>query len=106
MTLQLVRNERRALTIAEEAIIPRGATNFAMVVDSEADPVAVEERVLQLGTRIAGRVEVLAGLAADELIVTHGTLKLRPGSLVKIQAIDDGSQTIAEMLREGSGAGR
>ena len=105
MTLQLIRNERTAITIAEEAIIPRGSTNFAMVVDSQADPAAVEERVLQLGTRVDGRVEVLSGIALDELVVTHGTLKLRPGSLVTIQAIDDGTQTLAEMLREGAGAG-
>jgi len=106
MTLRLVRNERLAVTVAEEAIIPRGASSFALVVDDSASPAIAQERQVQLGARADGRVEVVSGLAVGETVVTHGTLKVRSGASVKIQAVDDGTRTLAEMLRSGNGAGR
>ena len=106
MTLHLVRNERTAITVAEEAIIPRGSGTFTMVVDMTAQPLLALEREVVLGARHNGRVEVIDGLSAGEAVVTHGTLKLRSGSQVKVQAIDDGSQSIADMLRAADGAGR
>jgi len=32
------------------------------------------------------------------MVVTHGTLKVRPGSAVRIRAVDDGTRPIAELI--------
>lgn len=99
MTLNLLRNERDAIVISEEAVIPRGTNNFVMVVDMDNEPYTAEQRAVQLGTRIPGRVEVTAGLDVGEAIISHGTLKVRPGAPVRIHAVDDGSRPIAELLK-------
>jgi membrane fusion protein (multidrug efflux system) len=99
MTLDLLRNERDAIVISEETVIPRGGKAFVMVVDTTSEPYKVEQRTVQLGTRMPGQVEVVSGLAVGETIVSHGTLKLRPGSAVRIQAVDDGTQPIAELIK-------
>lgn len=99
MTLNLLRDQRDALVIAEEAIIARGSTTFVMIVDQEHEPAVVEERAVELGARVPGKVEVLTGIVPGELVVTHGTLKLRPGATVTISAIDDGSRPISELIR-------
>jgi membrane fusion protein (multidrug efflux system) len=99
MTLNLLRNERDTIVISEEAVIPRGRSTFVMVVDESSEPYTAEQRTVQLGTRLPGQVEVVSGLEVGETIVSHGTLKLRPGSPVRIKAVDDGTQPIAELLK-------
>lgn len=110
MTLNLLRNERDAIVVSEEAVIPRRDQAFVMVVDTTSEPYTAEERMVQLGTRMPGQVEVISGLDVGETIVSHGTLKLRPGSPVRIHAVDDGTRPIAELIkpeaeRTGSGQG-
>ena len=99
MTLDLLRNERRAIVISEEAIIPQGETRHVLVVADSGDALRAEKRMVELGARMPGRVEVLSGLAVGERIVTHGTLKVRPGMPVRIKAVDDGSQPIEVLIR-------
>ena len=45
-----------------------------------------------------------AGLTEGETVISHGTLKVRPGSPVRIKAVDDGSQSLAEMIRANTAA--
>jgi membrane fusion protein (multidrug efflux system) len=98
MTLELRRGERQALVVGESAIVPRGNSTFVYVVDpSAAQPVAMEREVVT-GARQPGTVEVVTGLEPGELVVTHGTLKLRPGGPVQIHAIDDGTRPLAELI--------
>ncbi len=99
MTLDLLRNERRAVVISEEAIIPQGETRHVLVVAGNGDTLQAEKRMVELGARMPGRVEVLSGLAVGEQIITHGTLKVRPGMPVRIKAVDDGSQPIEALIR-------
>ena len=44
----------------------------------------VERRFVRVGPTQQGRVAILEGVKADELVVTSGQLKLRPGATVKI----------------------
>jgi hypothetical protein len=44
-------------------------------------------------------VEILSGLNKDDQVVTHGNLKLRPGSKIRILAVDDGSVNIRQILK-------
>lgn len=100
MTLNLQRNPRDAVVISEEAIIPQGGETYVLVVDHSNEPKTAERRVVTLGRRFAGTVEVRAGLKAGETVISHGTLKVRPGSPIRIQAVDDGTRSIAEMIRQ------
>jgi membrane fusion protein (multidrug efflux system) len=45
-----------------------------------------------------GEVEILAGVAAGETVVTHGIDKARDGQSVRIRAVDDGSRAVREMF--------
>ncbi len=99
MTLNLLRNERQALVVSEEAIIPQGETKHVFVVVDTGESLLVEKRMVELGARMPGRVEVVSGLSAGEKIVTHGTLKIRPGMPVRIRAVDDGSRPLEELIR-------
>jgi len=105
MTLNLLRNERDAIVISEEAVIPRGESTFVMVVDTRSEPSVAEQRTVRLGTRMPGQVEVISGLDVGETIVSHGTMKLRPGSPVRIKAVDDGTEPIAELIKSDPAVG-
>lgn len=100
MTLNLLRNERDAVVISEEAVIPRGERTYVLVVDMETEPYVARQRPVQLGTRMPGQVEVRSGLEIGEMIISHGTLKVRDGGPVQVKAIDDGSRPIAELLED------
>jgi membrane fusion protein (multidrug efflux system) len=70
-----------------------------LVVDMNTEPYLALEQEVRLGTRMPGQVEVISGLEGGETIISHGTLKVRPGSPVRIHAVDDGTRPIAELLR-------
>jgi membrane fusion protein (multidrug efflux system) len=99
MTLAVLRNERDAIVIAEEAVIPQGESKYVFVVREVDGEHRAERRDVELGARIPGRVEVLSGLTVGEQIITHGTLKVRPGMTVRIKAVDDGTRPIEELIR-------
>jgi membrane fusion protein (multidrug efflux system) len=71
-------NNPNALMIPEQAIIPQGKQFFVYrVIDSKIEMIPVA-----LGLRRQGQVEITRGLEVDDVIVTAGQLKLRPGSPV------------------------
>ncbi len=75
----ITREEREALVLPEEALIPLGTEQFVFqVLDSRAVRVKVET-----GQRRDGKVEIVSGLSRNDVVVTAGQLKLREGSLVK-----------------------
>jgi len=70
-----------AILLPEEAIWPIGNDKIVYVVE---DGVAAQ-RVVQLGERKPGMVEIVSGLAAGEEVVVAGQMKLFPG--VKVRTI-------------------
>ncbi len=80
MTVQLLKNPRRAVIIPEEALVPVGTSNFVFVVEEDT----AFRREVQTGARRPGEVEIVNGLQDGELIVTHGTMRLRDGQKVKV----------------------
>lgn len=106
MTLNLLRNERDALVISEEAVVPRGDQTFVLVVDTGSEPYLASERRVVLGMRMPGQVEVVSGLSAGETIISHGAMKVRPGTPVRIHAEDDGTRPIADLIVPNPNAGR
>ena len=68
-----------AIVIPEQAIWPIGQDKTVyIVVDGKA-----ERRVVKLGERRPGEVEVVSGLEVGEVIVTAGQMKLYDGAAVQ-----------------------
>ena len=71
----ITRDEREALVVPEQAIVPQGDEQFVFrVVDGKANRVKID-----VGQRRDGVVQVLRGLALNDTIVTAGQLKIRDG---------------------------
>jgi len=70
----------KALTVPEQAIMPRGDDQFVFtIVDGKA-----KQTKVRIGIRRDGRVEVVEGLKPDDVVVTAGHLKIFDGSPVKV----------------------
>ena len=82
--VRLLFGERKNVLMApEQAIVPGAQPTVFKVVDGKA----VATRV-KLGVRRAAQVEIFDGLAAGDVVVTAGQLKLRDGAPVR--AIGEG----------------
>jgi membrane fusion protein (multidrug efflux system) len=84
LTVALAQEERPALVIPEEALVPEQARQFVYLLQGAT----VAKREVTLGRREPGFVEIIAGLAAGDRVVVEGTLKLRDGAAV-IEAGED-----------------
>ncbi len=73
-------NRPNAVIIPEEAIWPQGKSSFVYrVVDGKAMLTKVE-----IGNRSPGSVEILKGLAANDMVITDGQMKLKDGAPVSV----------------------
>lgn len=75
-----------AVVVPEQAIWPKGKDSFVFrVIDGKAALTKV-----QLGNRRPGEVEIVTGLAADDMVVTDGQIKLRDGAPVTVIGANPG----------------
>lgn len=72
--------EGEALWILEQALVPRGEEQYVFRVQ---DGRALLTRI-EVGSRRAGEVEVVRGLARGDSVVTAGQLKLHDGAAVSV----------------------
>jgi len=80
-TISLLKNQRTALAVPEQALVPFEDHQYvfvAMVDDT------VDRRQVKIGTRQPGFVEILSGLKSGESVVVEGTLRLRPGATITV----------------------
>ena len=80
LTVRISRGAADALVLPEEALVPEQGDVFVFVV---ADGKA-EKRLVRIGQRRVGSVQVVQGLAEGDSVVTEGTQKLRDGVAVKV----------------------
>jgi membrane fusion protein (multidrug efflux system) len=99
----ITRDARDALVLPEQAFVPQGDQQFVYrIIDGKAIRTKVE-----VGQRRDAKVEVLSGLAKDDLVVTAGQLKLRDGSTVTIAGADaKGAATAATAPGQGGANAR
>lgn len=79
-----VRNqsESKQLLIPYQAVTEQlGQSSVYVVTDSST----VEERIVNLGIKVADKIVVSKGVALGETVVTNGTINLRPGTPVTVQ---------------------
>ncbi|WP_306604302.1 efflux RND transporter periplasmic adaptor subunit [Azonexus sp.] len=85
--VRLAFGERKGvLMLPEEAIVPGAKASVFKQVDGKAERV-----VVRLGVRRDAMVEVVEGLAAGDVIVTAGQMKLRPGAPISLSGEQRGS---------------
>jgi len=80
LTVQVVTQERRALTIPESAVLQSGGRSYVYVIGAEN---IARQRDIEIASRQVGIVEVGAGLAVGDRVVTEGLIKLRAGAPVR-----------------------
>ncbi|UCV20336.1 efflux RND transporter periplasmic adaptor subunit [Ferribacterium limneticum] len=96
--VRLLFGERKAvLMVPEQAIVPGGHPAVFKVVDGKVSLVKVK-----LGVRRTAQVEVVEGLAAGDLVVTAGQLKLREGAAVR--PVGEGTPAAAPQAAVGGTA--
>ncbi len=83
MTVILERDQRRAVSIPEEALVPEQQRQYVFLA---ADGRAVRREV-RIGARRPGTVEIIEGLSPGERIVVEGTVRLRDGSRINDLAV-------------------
>ncbi|MEQ8326148.1 efflux RND transporter periplasmic adaptor subunit [Parvibaculum sp.] len=98
MTVQLLKNPRSAIVIPEEALVPVGETNSVFLIEGDT----AIRREVEIGARRPGDVEILSGLQEGDLVVTHGTMRLRDGQSVNIVKEQKAGRTIGRLIDETS----
>ncbi|SIT71165.1 membrane fusion protein, multidrug efflux system [Ectothiorhodosinus mongolicus] len=83
LTVQLIKDERLSLSIPEGALLQRLDEHFVYVITAEN---TIERRVVTIGRRQPGVVEILEGLSAGEQVVAEGTMRVRPRSRVEVRS--------------------
>jgi membrane fusion protein (multidrug efflux system) len=79
---------------------------YVMVRVNKDGKDTVEKRDVEIGIRLPGYVEILAGLSSDEYVVTHGNSRLHPGDSLDVLAVDNGSVDIATIIKGQSNKGK
>lgn len=90
LRVRIISNPREALTVPEAALVPLAGDQSVYVVKKTEGGHMVQRREVQIGHRYRGKVEVLSGLSQGERVVTRGTLHIRDGQPVSVQA-DNGA---------------
>ena len=83
LRIEVERGDDDVLQVPEEALIPVGEEQFALVVDD--DQIARRTEV-EIGRRRAGTVEVLGGLDEGTRVVVEGIKLVRPDQPVQVVA--------------------
>jgi membrane fusion protein (multidrug efflux system) len=95
MTVALINNQRLALAVPEQSLVPLENKQYVYVVKEDK----AERREVKIGARQPGFVEILSGLTRGEKVVVDGTLRLRPGATVRVQ----GDEPRGERGKKGGG---
>ncbi|MEP1444811.1 MAG: efflux RND transporter periplasmic adaptor subunit [Paraglaciecola sp.] len=88
MLLQILLQKQvlKTLVVPEVVLVPVEDKQFVFIV--KGDAVALVE--VKVGLRKPGKVQILSGIQAGDLVVTEGTLKLRDGSKVTFDLANSG----------------
>ncbi|MEO7133300.1 MAG: efflux RND transporter periplasmic adaptor subunit [Vicinamibacterales bacterium] len=79
--VRLLTDEKKdSIVVPEQALVPQGDDQFVFkIIDGRAQRAKVD-----IGQRREGRVEIVQGLAAADVVVIAGHLKIRDGTAVKL----------------------
>ncbi len=85
VSVTLLAEPRQALSIPESALQPIGPQTFVWIADQSIEPPVARRVRVEPGQRQAGRVEIVAGLTRDQLVITDGVMRVREGAPLTIR---------------------
>jgi membrane fusion protein (multidrug efflux system) len=92
LNVRLARDATDALVVPEQALVPEQGDMFVFVVKDDT----AEKRLVRIGQRRVGDVQIMQGILAGDLVVTEGTQKLRDGARVQVlKGAADGPAPVA-----------
>lgn len=79
-----------ALVVPEEALVPQGGKQYVvkLVPGAEGKGLMSERIEARLGMRVPGKVELLEGVKAGDLVVTAGQARLMRGGPQSVKVVD------------------
>lgn len=80
LNINVVRQVENVLQVPESAVIPVEKKHFVFVVEDNK----AKQKMIVIGRRQPGIVEVITGISQGEHVVIEGALKLRDGSQVNV----------------------
>lgn len=84
LSVRLAEEARTAYFIPEGAVLQRGEVSRVFrVIEGDSGPRAALTEV-KLGTRVPGKVEVVAGLEFGDRVIIHGLMQAKDGSALRI----------------------
>src|SRR3954470_7928062 len=96
-----VRFKDDAIVVPEEAIVGEGLRHLIFVVKDNV----VERRVVRIGQRQEGRIEIVDGLKVGETIIVRGVQRVRPGVTVDPRPVSESAPApLAAPAAEGAPA--
>jgi membrane fusion protein (multidrug efflux system) len=102
MHVVLEQNKRQTILIPEESLVMDGEQGFVYTVIDKDGQTMAQRKNIEIGSRRKGVIEVLSGLNVNDRVITHGTLRVRPGSAVTVKAKDNGQESLPELLMSES----
>ncbi|HOM13449.1 MAG TPA: efflux RND transporter periplasmic adaptor subunit [Rubrivivax sp.] len=84
-----------ALVVPEEALVPLGGKQYLYKVVDAADGKVSQRIEARIGLRIPGKVEVLEGLSAGDVVVIAGQQRLGQGDGVALKVVELGPDRAA-----------
>lgn len=88
MTVEIEAQPRENPAVGESAIVPVGTQAFLYVIAESPEGTVAERREVIVGRRTPGRIEIIDGIEPGERVVVHGSIRLQPGSPVRILSTD------------------
>ncbi len=77
-----------AMVVPEEALVPMGGKQYIYKVVEGPNGKVASRIEARIGLRLPGKVEVLEGLSAGDLVVTAGQARLGRGEAVPLRVVD------------------
>ncbi|NDD74868.1 MAG: efflux RND transporter periplasmic adaptor subunit [Gammaproteobacteria bacterium] len=84
LNVSLQRDQRSAIVLPEESLVPEQSRQFVFVVEDGK----AKKREVHIGERRPGSVEILDGLQVGERVIVEGTVTARDGAAVRDLARD------------------
>jgi membrane fusion protein (multidrug efflux system) len=84
MHLTLVLQTRQAITVPEEAIVADGRRAFLLAIIDKGGKLIAEQRIVEVGQREFGFVEILSGVVEGEAVVVRGLQRAKAGNPVRL----------------------
>ncbi len=90
---------KRVLSLPDTAISYNPYGDFVFVIESGAQGLTVQSRLVETGKTKEGRVEIVKGLSLGEQVVSAGQMKLRNGMLITIDKNPAPGERMPEIVK-------